>query len=94
MKIILQDVCWIMITKTHCRLIAVHLSRQKELDPDPKEIQQIAFFGHLKNLNNNGNVTDAGNDQYMFVLTIKKNQRNKIKIFSRKCNGLIKDGKL
>ena len=38
MKIILQDVCWIMITKTHCRLIAVHLSRQKELDPDPKEI--------------------------------------------------------
>ena len=26
----------------------------------------------------------------MFVLAIKKNQRNEIKIFSRKCNSIIK----
>ena len=32
----------------------------------------------------------------MFVLTIleKKNQRNEIKIFSRKCNSIINNGKL
>ena len=38
--------------KNHCRLIAVDLSRQKELDAldaDPKSIQQIKFAGKLKN---------------------------------------------
>ena len=31
--------------KNHYRLIAVDLSRQKELDADPKAIQQIKFVG-------------------------------------------------
>ena len=35
--------------KNHYRLIAVDLSRQKELDVDPKAIEQIEFVGKLKN---------------------------------------------
>ena len=34
--------------KNHYRLIAVDLSKQKELDADPKAIQQIEFIGQLK----------------------------------------------
>ena len=41
------------------------------LDADPKAIQQIEFVGKLKKkIGDNGNATDAGNDQSMFVLTI------------------------
>ena len=29
--------------KKHCKLVAVDLSKQKELDPDPRAIQQIEF---------------------------------------------------
>ena len=32
------------------KLITVDLHRQKELDADPKAIQQIDFVGHLKNI--------------------------------------------
>ena len=35
--------------KNHYRLTAVDLNRQKELDADPKAIQQIEFVGQLKN---------------------------------------------
>ena len=35
-------------TKNHCRLIAIDLSRQKELDAYPKAIQQIEFVAQLK----------------------------------------------
>ena len=35
--------------KNHYRLIAVHLIIQKELDADPKPIQQREFIGELKN---------------------------------------------
>ena len=81
--------------KNHYRLIAVDLSRQNKLDVDPKATRQIEFVGQLKQLDNNGNATDAGNDESTFVLTIlEKNQRKNIKIFSRKCNSLIKDGNL
>ena len=31
--------------KNHCKLITVHLCRQKELDADPTAIHQIEFFG-------------------------------------------------
>ena len=34
--------------KDHYQLIAVDLSRQKELDADPRAIQQIEFYGMLK----------------------------------------------
>ena len=51
--------------KNHYGLSAVDLSRQKELDSDPKAIQQIEFVGQLKKLNNNNK-----NVESMFVLTI------------------------
>ena len=34
--------------KDHYQLIAVDLSKQKELDVDPRAIQQIKFYGKLK----------------------------------------------
>ena len=53
-------------TKNHYKLIAVDLSRHKELDADPKAIHQIEFYGQLKNVNDiNADVT-----QSIFVLTI------------------------
>ena len=52
--------------KNHYRLIAVDLSRQKELDAGPKVIQQIEFVGQLKN--NDGENADG--TQSMFVLKI------------------------
>ena len=33
--------------KDHYQLIAVHLSKQKKLDADPRAIQQIEFYGML-----------------------------------------------
>ena len=35
--------------KSHYRLIAVGLSRESELDADPKAIQEIEFLKQLKN---------------------------------------------
>ena len=49
MKIILLDVYYDYI-KNHYRLIVVNLSRQKELDADPKAIHHIEFVGQLKKL--------------------------------------------
>ena len=34
--------------KNYCSLVAVDLSRQKELDADPTAIQQIEYVGQLK----------------------------------------------
>ena len=34
--------------KEHCQLIAVYLSKQKELDADPRATQQIELYGMLK----------------------------------------------
>ena len=34
--------------KDHYQLIAVDLSKQKELDVDPRAIQQIEFYGKLE----------------------------------------------
>ena len=43
-KIILQDLYWILIIfDKHYKLVAVDLSKQKELDADPRAIQQIEF---------------------------------------------------
>ena len=76
--------------KNHYRLITVDLSRQKVLDADPKATQQIKFVGKLKNPDNQIFVNES-----MFVLTsLGKNQKHKIKIFSRKCKGIINNGKL
>ena len=53
--------------KNYYRVIAVDLSRQKELDTDPKAIQQIEFVGHLKNPDN-----EIVANESMCVLTILK----------------------
>ena len=62
------------------RLMATELIIQKELDPYPKEIQQIGSDKQLKILYN---VIVA--NESTFVLTILE-KKNKIKIFSRKCS--------
>ena len=53
--------------QNHYRLIAVDLSRQKDLDADPKAIRQTEFVGQLKKLNSANN-----NAESMFVLTISE----------------------
>ena len=67
--------------KNHHRLIATYLSRQKELDADPKAIQQIEFVVQLKKTSN-GNATDVkNNDESMFVLTVlEKIKETKLKL--------------
>ena len=61
--------------KNHYRLIAVDLSRQKELDADSKVIQQIEFIEQWKRLNINNN-----NGQFMFILTmLEKNKETRLK---------------
>ena len=51
--------------KNYYRLIAIEFSRQKELDADPKEIQQIELVGQLRKLN-----ADNNNDESTFILTV------------------------
>ena len=65
------------------RLTAVDLNRQKELDSDPKLIQQIEFVGQLKSLDTGYNATDANNDQSMFVLKILEKIKKKRLKFSQ-----------
>lgn len=65
-------------------MTAVHLSRQKELDPDPKAIQQIEFVGKLKNAD--------GVNVEMFVLTIW--EKNWKKTWLKIYQSLIKDEQL
>ena len=48
------------------QLIAVYLSKQKELDEDPKAIQQIKFVGQLKNVDS----VNADGAEFMSILTI------------------------
>ena len=77
--------------QNHYRLLAVDLNSQKELDADPKAIQQIELVGQSKNEDG----IDADEVQSVIILTIlEKNKRTKIKVFSRKCNSIINNGKL
>ena len=63
----------------HYRLIAVELSRQKDLDSDPKANQQIEVTEKLKDSDG----VDADGKESMFVLTIlEKNQRGITNILS------------
>ena len=69
------------------------MKRKKELDVDPKAIQEMQFVRQSKNTD--GQNTDG--TQSKFVLTVLekiKEARSKSKILSRKCNCLIKNGKL
>ena len=79
-----------MRIKTHYRLILVDLSRLKELHADPKVIQQIGFVAQLKTSDN----AIVDNESLFILIILEKNERNEIKIFSRKCNSIITDGKL
>ena len=69
--------------KNHYRLIVVDLSRQKELDGDPKAVQSIEFAGQLKKLNANYNDAEAGNVQSTFILTILEKFKEQRKTFSQ-----------
>ena len=51
--------------KNYYRLKAVDLNKQKELDADPKAIQQIEFVEQLKNVDG----VNADGTQNMFILT-------------------------
>ena len=62
-----------MVIKNHYRLIAVDLSRQKELDADPKAI--------LKNVDNDYNAIDADGTQSVFIVTILEKIRETRLIF-------------
>ena len=56
--------------KSHYRLIVLDRSRKKELDADPKPIQQIVF---VKQLKDEDDVNESGvNAQSMFVLTLSE----------------------
>ena len=56
------------------------MSKQKELDADPKAIQRIKFVGQFINIDD----INADGLHSMFILTIlEKNQRNAIKMFSK-----------
>ena len=60
--------CLLDYIKNHYRLIAADLSRQTELDADPKAIQKIQIDGQLRKLNNNNNVKSM----FIFIIyTIK-----------------------
>ena len=55
------------------------LSRQKELDTDPKAVQQIEFVGQLKNPGN----AIVANDS-MFVLTIlEKSEKRDLNVLKK-----------
>ena len=69
--------CKVEYIKKNNRLITVDLSRTKVLNADPKAIHQREFVGQLKKLDDNGNATDAGNDQSMFFNNFRKSKSNK-----------------
>ena len=55
-----------IISKKHHKLISFDLSRQKELDVDPKAIQQIDLVGQLKNIDG----INADGAEFMVILAI------------------------
>ena len=78
---------WLLICQKSL-LIAIDLSRQKELDADSKAIQQMGFIGQLKKLDNTNT-----NDESMFTLTILENIKETRKKIIRKCKSILNDSK-
>ena len=63
--------CLCEYIKNHYKSIILGVSRQKELDADPKAIQQKEFNEQLKNIDG----ADTDGTKFIFVLTIlEKNQ--------------------
>ena len=77
MKIIPQDIRICLLEyeciKKHHRLVAVCLSRQKELDADPKAIQRMQFVKRLKNTDG----VNVDSTQSMFSSTILEKIKEK-----------------
>ena len=66
--------------KNHYRLIAADGSRQNELDVDPKAIQQIEFFGQLRDPDDATVAIES-----MFVLTtLEKVRETRVKLTNTK----------
>ena len=61
--------------RDHYQLIAVDLSKQKELDANPRAIQQIGFYGILK-----------ANSQ---VFSFRKKQRSSFSVLQRNSKSLV-----
>lgn len=57
-----------------------YVSRPKELDSEPKSIQQIEFIKQLIKLDKNSNTRDADNDRSMFFLTILEKKLKETKL--------------
>ena len=45
---ILKQVAYYNYFEEHCKMVTTDLSKEPELDSDPKEIQQIDFAGNLE----------------------------------------------
>ena len=58
-------------------LIAVDLSRHKELDADPKAIPQIELFGQLKKPDN----AIVANESMFVLTTFKKIKETRLKVY-------------
>ena len=66
--------------KDHYQLVACDLSKQKELDADPRAIEQFEFYFMLDT-----------NSQVLTVL--EKGQRNYIRILQRKSQSIVSNYK-
>ena len=75
--------------KNHHILIPVDLSRQKELDADPKAIPQIEFFGQLKKPDN----AIVANESMFVLTTFKKIKETRLKVYQGSAS-LMKDDTL
>ena len=65
--------------RDHYRLIAIDLSKQKELDDDLKAIQQIEFIRQLKNSED-----EAFANESIFVIKIlEKTKEKRLKLSQR-----------
>ena len=62
-------------------MIAIDLSKQKELDAKLKVIQKIDFMG---NLNRGQNINDNTT-----TFSLLKKQKNRVRFFTRNCKSIV-----
>ena len=75
---------------SHYGLIADNLSRQKKYMLIQNQFSKQNVLENQKNTNG----VNADGTISMSVLPLKKNQRSEVRIFTGKCNNLVKDFKL